>query len=92
MRRNEPEAKVEITNIKKIVPACRRCRIRTNDLMTDLFQPVLCPKCADVIRTEFSHMVPLDLPNFEKARLCLWEHERECNCWHDGCRFPDAHQ
>ena len=68
MRRGEPQVDVTVTNIKKLVPACRRCRIRSNDLMTDPYQPVLCPKCTEVIRDEYPQMVPLDKPDFEKAR------------------------
>ena len=77
-----------VTNLKGLLPACRRCRIRSDQMLRDLYQPVLCKKCCEVISSEHPHMVPLDPPNFEQARRCLWEHERECECWHEGCRFP----
>lgn len=89
MRRGEPQVDVTVTNIKKLVPACRRCRIRSNEMLADDYQPMLCKKCCEVIRDEYPRMVPLDKPDFQKARECLWEHERECDCWHEGCRFPD---
>lgn len=87
-KRDRVEAKAEITNLKKLLPACRRCRIRSTEMLRDEYQPVLCSKCVDVIKEEYPHMVPLDKPDFEKARECLWNHERECECWHEGCRFP----
>lgn len=90
MRRGEPQVDVTVTNIKKLVPACRRCRLRSNEMLADPYQPMLCKKCCEVIKEEYPQMVPLDKPDFEKARLCLWEHERECECWHDGCRFPEV--
>lgn len=89
MRRDKQVASVEITNLKKLLPACRRCRIRSDEMLRDAFQPMLCTKCVQVIKDDFPHMVPLDKPDFQKARDCLFNHERECNCWEEGLRFPD---
>ena len=77
-----------VTNLKGLLPACRRCRIRSDQMLRDPHQPMLCDKCRDVISSEHSTMVSIDPVPFEQARRCLWEHERECECWHEGCRFP----
>jgi len=77
-----------VTNLKGLLPACRRCRIRSDQMLRDSYQPMLCDKCREVISSEYPHMVPLDKVDFNRARCCLWEHERECECWHEGCRFP----
>lgn len=78
---------VEVTNLKRLVPACKRCRKRV-ELFVDKYQPVLCQSCSEAIRADFPHMVPLDIPPIEAVRECLWDHDRECNCWSDGCKFP----
>jgi len=83
------EVYVEVTNIKKTVPACKRCRKRV-ELFIDPYQPVLCQSCSEAIRSDYPHLVPLDIPAIELVRECLWNHDRECNCWSDNLRFPDA--
>lgn len=88
MRNNKHEVEVEIVNLKKLLPACRRCRIRSDEMLRDSYQPMICNKCRDVIATDWPHMVPIDPVPFEKARECLFNHERECSCWEDGLRFP----
>ncbi len=88
MRRNQPQAAVQITNLKGVLPACRRCRIHSDEMLRDAYQPMLCKKCVNVIADEYPHMVPIDKADFAKARNCLWNHERECDCWHEGLRFP----
>ena len=89
MRRNEPQVEVQITNLKKLLPACRRCRIRSDEMLRDDYQPMLCDKCRDVIANDYPQMVPIDKTDFQKARNCLFNHERECDCWHEGLRFPE---
>jgi len=88
-QKKDSEIHVEVTNLKKLLPACRRCRIRSDEMLRDEYQPLICSKCADVIRTDWPHMVPLDKPDFNKARECLWNHDRECGCWWEGLRFPE---
>ena len=82
------KVKVEIINLKTLLPACRRCRIRSDEMLRDDYQPMICDKCRDVISQDFPHMVPLEPIPFEKARECLWEHQRECECWQAGIQFP----
>lgn len=90
MRRNEPQVNVQVTNIKKIVPACRRCRIRTNgEMLMNLYQPMICKKCQGVMEEEYRHFILAEPANLEKARECLWNHERECGCWCEGLKFLD---
>lgn len=91
MKAQRETVHVTVENIKKTVPACRRCRLRSNEMLEDPYLPMLCRKCVGVIRDypEYAHFIPLDKPPFDVARLCLWEHERECGCWADGCRFPE---
>jgi hypothetical protein len=79
---------VEVVNLKKLLPACRRCRIRSNEMLADKYQPMICDKCREVIVLEYPHMVPLVPVPLERARECLWEHERECECWQEGLKFP----
>ncbi len=88
MKSIEPQVEVAITNLKKLLPACRRCRIRSDEMLRDDYQPMLCDKCRQVISEEYPHMVSLDKTDFQKARNCLFNHERECDCWHEGLRFP----
>lgn len=85
------EVTVKITNLKRILPACKRCRVR-DELFHDPHQPVLCQKCVNVIREDWPGMVPLDIPPIEMVRECLWNHDRECNCWSDGLEFPKEEQ
>lgn len=89
-RQREAEVVVQVTNLKSLLPACRRCRIRSDQMLRDNYQPMLCDKCREVISEEYPHMVPLDKVDYDRARSCLWEHERECQCWADGCRFPEG--
>ncbi len=90
MKRAKEEAAVDVTNLKKVLPACRRCRIRSDQMLRDKHQPMLCDKCREVIADEYPHMVPVDPVPFEKARECLWNHERECECWCSGLTFPQG--
>lgn len=83
------KAQVTVENIKRTVPACRRCRLRSNEMLDDRLLPMLCKKCVAVIKDEYPGMVPINPPIFERARECLWNHERECGCWADGCKFPE---
>lgn len=83
---------VTVINLKKLLPACRRCRIRSDEMLRDLHQPMICDKCREVIREEVPHFVSTDPVPLEQARECLWNHERECNCWENGVRFPEAPQ
>jgi predicted metal-binding protein len=89
MRHNRNLPDVEVTNLKRILPACRRCRIRSDEMLRDDYQPMICNRCRDVISESYPHMVPIDKVDFEKARNCLWNHERECACWEEGLRFPE---
>lgn len=82
-------ASVEVVNLKKIDPACKRCRKRV-ELFIDPHQPVLCRTCVHAMRSDWPHMVPLDIPPIEVVRECLWNHDRECNCWSDGLKFPNG--
>ena len=79
---------VTIENIKKTVPACRRCRLRSNEMLDDMHLPMLCKKCVGVIRDQYPQMVPLEEAGLERSRDCLWNHERECGCWAEGLTFP----
>ena len=88
MKQQKETAVAQVTNLKGLLPACRRCRIRSDQMLRDEHQPMLCDKCREVILSEYPHMVPVDKVPFERARECLWNHERECPCWHEGCRFP----
>ena len=90
--RHESQIEVHVTNLKKLLPACRRCRIRSDQMLRDEYQPMICKKCRDVMKEEYPHMVSLDKADFEKSRECLFNHERECNCWEEGLRFPDEHK
>jgi len=90
MRRVKEEARVAVTNLKGLLPACRRCRLRSDEMLRDKHQPLLCSKCRDVISSEYPHMVPIEEVPFERARDCLWNHERECECWHEGLTFPQG--
>ena len=82
------KVQVDITNLKRILPACRRCRVRSDQMLRDSEQPMICDKCRDVIKNDFPHMVPLERIPFERARECLFNHERECECWQEGIAFP----
>jgi len=81
---------VSIVNLKKLLPACRRCRIRSDEMLRNMHQPMICSKCQGVIEEEFSHFISIDPIPFEQARECLFNHERECSCWEAGVRFPEA--
>jgi len=89
VRNKEPVVQVQITNLKKVLPACRRCRIRSDEMLRDDYQPMICNRCRDVITDEYPHMISIDKPDFEKSRECLFNHERECACWEEGLRFPE---
>lgn len=80
---------IEVTNLKKLLPACRRCRIRSDQMLRDDYQPMICDKCRSAIVEDFPHMVPLEKIPLDKARECLYNHERECECWQEGVTFPD---
>jgi hypothetical protein len=82
------KVKVEIINLKTLLPACRRCRIRSDEMLRDDHQPMICDKCRDVIREDFPFMVALEKIPLDKARECLYNHERECECWQEGIQFP----
>jgi hypothetical protein len=90
MKRRSEEAAVQVTNLKGVLPACRRCRKHSDQMLRDPYQPMLCDNCREVIADEYPHMVPLDKVDFDRARCCLWEHERECECWHEGLTFPQG--
>ena len=78
-----------VTNLKGLLPACRRCRIRSDQMLRDSYQPMLCDKCREVMREDYRHFILAEPCDFDKARDCLWNHERECNCWNDGLKFLD---
>jgi len=81
---------VSIVNLKKLLPACRRCRIRSDEMLRDLHQPMICDKCREVIRQEAPHFISIDPVPLEQARECLFNHERECGCWEVGTQFPET--
>ena len=83
------EVQVEVTNLKKLLPACKRCRIRSTEMLEDKHLPVLCRKCVGVISEYYPHMRPISEAPFEKSRECLFNHERECSCWEEGLTFPE---
>lgn len=87
MKRAKEEAAVDVTNLKKVLPACRRCRIRSDQMLRNLHQPMICDKCQQVMEEEYRHFILAEPADFEKARECLWNHERECGCWADGLKF-----
>lgn len=80
--------KVEVTNLKRVLPACRRCRRRSDQMLRDALLPMLCDKCRGVISEEYPAMVPLEPVPLERARECLWNHDTDCGCWGEGVRFP----
>ena len=80
---------VSITNLKRLLPACRRCRIRSDEMLRDLHQPMICDKCREVIKESYPQYILAEPCNFERARECLWNHERECSCWEEGLKFLD---
>lgn len=79
---------VQVTNLKTLLPACRRCRKRSDQMLRDDYQPMLCDNCRDVIASDFPHMVPLQKIPLHKARECLYNHDRDCDCWEQGVAFP----
>ena len=79
---------VAVTNLKKLLPACRRCRKRSDQMLRDDYQPMICDLCREVISVDYPHMVPLEPVPYERARECLHNHERECECWQEGLKFP----
>ena len=86
---NKDKPTVQITNLKKLLPACRRCRIRSDEMLRNMYQPMICTKCQNVMEEEYRHFILAEPADFEKCRNCLWNHERECNCWEDGLTFPE---
>jgi hypothetical protein len=87
--RDQIHVAVHVENIAKYTPACRRCRKRSDQMLRDMYQPMICDTCREAIRNDYPHYVALTPVPFEQARHCLWNHERECSCWEDGVQFPD---
>ncbi len=84
------DLRVSVARINnKTEPACRRCRKHTKDVGSNEWQPMLCLMCCTAIAEDYPYMVPLEKPDATKAKLCLTEHRRECECWQAGLRFPD---
>jgi hypothetical protein len=79
---------VAVTNLKRVLPACRRCRKRSDQMLRDVYQPMICDNCRDVIANDYPHMVPLQPVPYERARECLWNHDKDCVCWEEGVQFP----
>ncbi len=91
MARDQIHVAVHVENVSKYTPACRRCRKRSDQMLRDMYQPMICDTCREAIRQDYRHYILAEKADFETARNCLWNHERECNCWNEGLKFQDPY-